>query len=79
MSTTTATAIVTTRRADTDMNEGDYFVRRRFGKQTFPYGVYQRIGGQDIRVTAFKTKEQAAMWVAVRAMSRSEAPINYQC
>lgn len=50
--------------------EGEYFIRRRLGTQEYPWGVYQRLGGQDVRVNAFKTKQHAAMYAAAQSIAR---------
>lgn len=51
--------------------EGEWFIQKRIGKPLHPWGVYQRIGGQDIRVTAFKDKDHAAMYAAAQKLSTS--------
>ena len=51
--------------------EGEYFVRKRIGKQKCPWGVYQRLGHQDIRVAAFKTETHAIYYAAAQLISET--------
>jgi len=44
-------------------HEGEFFVRKRLGKQPRRWGVYQRLGGQDIMVTSFTTELAAITYV----------------
>lgn len=59
--------------ANREIAEGEFFIRRRLGTQTFPWGVYQRLGGQDIRITAFKKEEQARYYAAAQTISIDKA------
>jgi hypothetical protein len=51
------------------IKEGEYFIRKRIGKHEHPWGVYQRLGGQDIRITAFKTEMHARYYAAAQTIS----------
>lgn len=52
-----------------EIQEGEWFIRKRIGKHEHPWGVYHRIGGQDVRVTAFKTEQHARIYAAAQTIS----------
>lgn len=49
--------------------EGTYFIRQRLGRNECPWGVYQRLGGQGILVSAFRTKIHAAYFAAAKSIT----------
>lgn len=56
-----------------DILEGQYFIKRRLGKYTRPWGVYQRLVGRDVRITAFKTELHARMYAAAQSIAMEQS------